>query len=211
MSQTRLDYRGYGPFLPYGSIERLLRDTGNVEVVVDEDTVPLIKKWAMKRGYYAYIEKGNVITLSLIPLEREPEARRRIEKVVEKAAPEDVKLRVDREKWRSDLSEKIANVTYIIGAVLKAPILYRGSPRSPAFRTLLATRKPMLARVSLNATDYFLLLLGNHVIAAAQLGAPLTPEQAETVIEQLEKTDVLVTIYDASGLDIGKELRNAQQ
>ncbi len=209
MSQTRLDYRGYGPFLPYGSIERLLRDAGNVEVLVDEDTVPLLKKWAVKRGYYAYIEQGNTIILSLIPLEREPRAKRRVEKAVEKAAPEEVKLRVDRSKWRSDLSEKIANVTYIIGAVLKAPILYRGSPKSPAFRTLLTTKKPMLARVSLNATDYFLLLVGNHVVAAAQLGAPLTPDQAETIIEQMEKSDALVTIYDASGLDVGKEVKNA--
>ena len=204
---TRLDYRGYGPFLPYGSIERILRDAGNVEVAVDPDTLPLIKKWATKRGYYAYIEHGNVITLSLVPLEKEAKTSAKRAKIVEKAAPEEVRMVVDKSRWRSDIAEKIANVTYIIGAVLKAPILYRGSPRSPAFRTLLASKKPMLVRVSLNATDYFMLLLGNHVIAAAQLGAPLTPEQAASVIEQTEKSDALITIYDASGLDIAKNLK----
>ena len=208
MSQaSRLDYRGYGPFLPYGSVERVLRDAGTVEVLVDNDTLPLLKRWATKRGYYAYIEDGNVVVLSLIPLEKEPGTRRRVERAVEKAAPEDVHLVVDGKAWRNDLSEKIANVTYIIGAVLKAPILYRGSPRSPAFRTLIATKKPMLVRVSLNATDYFMLLYGNHVLAAAQLGAPLTPEQTKTVLEQVEREDVLVTVYDASGLDIAKEVK----
>ena len=205
---TRLDYRGYGPFLPYGSIERILRDAGNVEVAVDSDTLPVIKKWATKRGYYAYIEHGNVITLSLVPLEKEStKASAKRAKIVEKAAPEEVRMVVDKSRWRSDIAEKIANVTYIIGAVLKAPILYRGSPRSPAFRTLLASKKPMLVRVSLNATDYFMLLLGNHVVAAAQLGAPLTPEQTTSIIEQTEKSDALITIYDASGLDIAKNLK----
>jgi energy-converting hydrogenase Eha subunit A len=206
---TRLDYRGYGPFLPYGSIERILRDAGNVEVAVDPDTIPVLKTWATKRGYYAYIEHGNVITLSLIPLEKEPRAARKARNVVEKAAPQEVKIVIDKPRWRNDVSEKIANVTYIISAVLKAPILYRGSPRSPAFRTLLASKKPMLVRVSLNATDYFMLLLGNHVIAAAQLGAPLTPEQTSSVIEQMEKSDALITIYDVSGLDIAKDLKAA--
>ena len=204
---TRLDYRGYGPFLPYGSIERILRDAGNVEVAVDPDTLPLIKKWATKRGYYAYIEHGNVIMLSLVPLEKESKSPAKRAKIVEEVAPKEIRMVVDKSRWRSDIAEKIANVTYIIGAVLKAPILYRGSPHKPAFRTLLASKKPMLVRVSLNATDYFMVLLGNHVIAAAQLGAPLTPEQAASVIEQAEKSDALITIYDASGLDIAKNLK----
>ena len=211
MSQaTRLDYRGLGPFLPYGNIERILRDAGSIELSLDPDAAPLIERWAAKRGYHAYRRGEGVVLLSLIPVEtaEKPSAAARAAPAAPQA-PEKIELVIDERTWRTDLAEKIANVTYIISAVLKAPMLYRGPPRSPAYRALLASKKPLLMRISLNATDYFVLMVGNRVIAAAQLGAPLTPQQAKSIIDQLESSDALITIYDASSLEVGREAAKA--
>ncbi len=212
MSQaTRLDYRGLGPFLPYGNIERILRDAGSIELSLDPDAAPLIEKWASKRGYHAYRRGEGVVLLSLIPVEaaEKASAAARAASAAAPQAPEKIEIVIDEKAWRTDLAERIANVTYIISAVLKAPMLYRGPPRSPAYRALLASKKPLLMRISLNATDYFVLMIGNRVVAAAQLGAPLTPQQAKSIIEQLESSDALITIYDASSLEVGREAAKA--
>ncbi len=205
-AKTRLNYRGYGPFLPYGNIERIVRDAGRVELLVDTDVAPVLEKWAVRRGYYVRTQ-DTYVEISIVPFAEEKRPRRggAAKQAAKVHAPEEARLVVDEKAWRSDLAEKISNVTYIISAVLKAPMLYRGSPKTPAFRAIIATKKPMLVRISLNTTDYFILLLGHRVIAAAQLGAPLTPEQTKSIIEQMEAKDALITVYDASGLDVGRE------
>lgn len=201
-TQNVIDYKGLGPFLPFGVLERMVRDMGTVTVAVDPGVESLLARWASRRGYYARVGDGTVI-VSVAPIEvaeERPGARRGAEQAAPAAAAVGaVELRVDEKNWRSDIAEKLADVTFIIGTVLRAPIVYRGPAQGPGFASAVSSKGGVLIRVSLNAQDYFIFVSEGRVLAAAQIGRPLTPGQAKSIVEQLGKNpDTLVTIYDAS-------------
>ncbi len=204
MAQNLVDYRGLGPFLPFGVLERMVRDMGTVTVAVDPGVEPLVMTWAQRRGYYAAHQDGAVL-ISIAPIETEtvrPAAERAAAGGAGKAAAKAVaavELRVDAENWRSDVAEKLSDVTFIITTVLRAPIVYRGPARGPAFNSAIGVKSGVLLRASIGGQDYFIYVVEGRVLAAAQIGRPLTPKQAESLVQQLkEGGDVVVTVYDAS-------------
>ncbi|NOZ88581.1 MAG: hypothetical protein GXO15_01505 [Crenarchaeota archaeon] len=199
MAQNLVDYRGLGPFLPFGVLERMVRDMGTVTVAVDPGVEPLVMTWAQRRGYYAARRDG-VVLISVAPIETES-----VKPTVEASgktsakAVTAVELRVDVENWRSDIAEKLSDVTFIITTVLRAPIVYRGPARGPAFNSAIGVKSGVLLRASIGGQDYFIYVVEGRVLAAAQIGRPLTPKQAESLVQQLkEGGDVVVTVYDAS-------------
>ena len=112
-----------------------------------------------------------------------------------------MELRVDEKGWRSDISEKLSDVTFVITTVLKAPITYRGPARGPGFHSAISSKSGVLLRASIGGQDYFRYIVEGRVLAGAQIGRPLTPKQAESIVEQLKSSgDAVVTVYDASGM-----------
>lgn len=201
-TRTSLDYRGMGPFLPYGALERMLRDAGTLRLRVDEGVSELVALWASRRGYYSAVQDGTVIVsvapLELIETPRERKAAKREAAAKQAAAAAAVvkQLSVDKSGWRSDIAQKLTDIAFVIKTVLHSQILYRGPARGPAFNSTLSGK--VLLRVSLSDQDYFIYVVNGKVLAAAQIGRALTPEQAESLLEQLKSPDVIVTVYDAS-------------
>ncbi|OWJ55435.1 hypothetical protein [Pyrodictium delaneyi] len=204
MTENSLELRGMGPFIPYNLIEKLIRRTGEAIVDVDKEAVSVVERWAAKRGYSIKRLNDYRIRISIVA-----GAAAKLETVQAKAparpqAAEEkmFKLVVDEKKWSKEMSEKLANVTYVIETVLRAPILYRGPLAGADFVAALSRKKLVLLRISVDNSDYFIAADNGRVVAAAQLGMPLNPEQVKNVIESLRgRSDVLVTIYDISSID----------
>ena len=208
MPEAVLDYRGMGPFLPYAAIEKALREMGAVRLRVDPEVADVLAVWAKRRGYTVELA-GDMVVVSLAP-ELAAEATEAVPAreaevaagaaAVEAQAPSvpQTSIRVG-EEWRSDISERLADVVFVIEAVLRAPILYRGPVSSKEFASAVGGDK-VLVRVQLNGQDYFLYIERGVVKAASQIGASLTPKQAETVVEQVLSANPTMTVYDASKL-----------
>lgn len=209
MPEAVLDYRGMGPFLPYAAIEKALREMGAVRLRVDPEVADVLAVWAKRRGYTVELA-GDMVVVSLAPElaaeateavpAREAEVAAGEAAAVEAHAPPvpQTSIRVS-EEWRSDISERLADVVFVIEAVLRAPILYRGPVSTKEFASAVGGDK-VLVRVQLNGQDYFLYIERGVVKAASQIGASLTPKQAETVVEQVLSANPTVTVYDASKL-----------
>ena len=208
MPEAVLDYRGMGPFLPYAAIEKALREMGAVRLRVDPEVADVLAVWAKRRGYTVELA-GDMVVVSLAP-ELAAEATEAVPAreaevaagaaAVEAQAPSvpQTSIRVG-EEWRSDISERLADVVFVIEAVLRAPILYRGPVSTKEFASAVGGDK-VLVRVQLNGQDYFLYIERGVVKAASQIGASLTPKQAETVVEQVLSANPTMTVYDASKL-----------
>ncbi len=205
MPETVLDYRGMGPFLPYATIEKALREMGAVRLRVDPEVADVLAVWARRRGYTVELAEDTIV-VSLAPElteaipAKEAEAAAGEAVAVEAQAPPVPQVSIKAsEEWRSDISERLADVVFVIEAVLRAPILYRGPVSTKEFASAIGGDK-VLVRVQLNGQDYFLYIERGAVKAASQIGAPLTPKQAETVVEQMLSANPTVTVYDASKL-----------
>jgi len=197
-----------GPFLPYAAIEKALREMGAVRLRVDPEVADVLAVWAKRRGYTVELA-GDMVVVSLAP-ELAAEATEAVPAreaevaagaaAVEAQAPSvpQTSIRVG-EEWRSDISERLADVVFVIEAVLRAPILYRGPVSTKEFASAVGGDK-VLVRVQLNGQDYFLYIERGVVKAASQIGASLTPKQAETVVEQVLSANPTMTVYDASKL-----------
>ena len=191
-----IDFRGLGPFLPYKRIGDILKRRKYVIIKVDPDVRVLVEKWSVNNGYYVYPESNDTLVISTRPRgSGGPGAS-----VVSpgKAVNEQPVLVIDYDGWKAELAREIANTANALRIVLEAPLICRGSIRSNACRSALSLRKRLFIRASLSDADYFLVAVEGRVIAAAQLGAPLSPSQAEELLNQLFDEDVLVTVYDIS-------------
>jgi hypothetical protein len=194
-----------GPFLPYATIEKALREMGAVRLRVDPEVADVLAVWARRRGYTVELAEDTIV-VSLAPElteaipAKEAEAAAGEAVAVEAQAPPVPQVSIKAsEEWRSDISERLADVVFVIEAVLRAPILYRGPVSTKEFASAIGGDK-VLVRVQLNGQDYFLYIERGAVKAASQIGAPLTPKQAETVVEQMLSANPTVTVYDASKL-----------
>ncbi|ABM80123.1 hypothetical protein [Hyperthermus butylicus] len=195
VEETVLELTGMGGFIPYSTIENLVRKTGKIIVSLDADAVPLVEKWARRRGYAVeHLGEGKLRILS--PAEAAA------------AKPQAVPARVEApvlepSAWDGELARRLADISYVLSIVLRAPIIYRGPVNLPDFRAALTSKGPILLRVQLNATDYFLLIRDGRVVAAAQLGAELNPEQAKNILDHVfEKGDMIVTVYNLSSANL---------
>ncbi len=186
-----LDLRGMGGFIPYWSIEDLVKKTGEAVINVDEAVEKLIEIWARRRGY---------------SVERLGKALLRIKAggTVESFKPrEEEILGVSEDKWSNDLSQKLSDISRIVEVVLKAPILYRGRADRAELAKIVKRPGTLLLRFHIGASDYFFVSKEATIIAAAKLGAPLSPAQAKSVLEAaLKDRSVSVTIYDISAVTI---------
>ena len=205
LPETILDYRGMGPFLPYAAIEKALREVGSLKLRVDPEVADVLAVWAKRRGYVVEVVEDAVV-VSLVPeIAEAAPVREAAEETAEEAlaveaqppAPQ-VSIKVS-EEWRSDISERLADIVFVIEAVLRAPILYRGPISTNEFASAIGGDK-VLVRVQLSGQDYFLYIERGAVKAASQIGASLTPKQAETIVEQMLSENSTVTVYDASKL-----------
>jgi len=187
-----LDLRGMGGFIPYWSIEDLVKKTGEAVVNIDEAVERLIEIWARRRGY---------------SVERIGKALLRIRAGggVEAAAKlrEEEILGVSEEKWDAELAQKLSDISRIVEVVLKAPILYRGRVDRAELAKIVKRPGALLLRFHIGASDYFFVSKEATIIAAAKLGAPLSPAQAKSVLEAaLKDRNVSVTVYDISAVTI---------
>jgi len=189
--ESVLDLRGMGGFIPYWSIEDLVKKTGEAVISVDDAVERLIEIWARRRGY---------------TVERLGRALLRIRAgggVVEALKPREEVLSVSEKEWDSELSQKLSDISRIVEVVLKAPILYRGRVNKEEIARIVKRPGTLLIRFHVGAVDYFFVAKGSAIIAAAKLGAPLSPAQARSILETvLKDKDVSVTIYDVSTVTI---------
>ncbi len=206
LAETILDYRGMGPFLPYAAIEKALREVGSLRLRVDPEVADVLATWAKRRGYVVEVVEDTVV-ISLAPEIAEAAPVREVAEAaaeeslaVETQAPPmpQVSIKVS-EEWRKDISERLADIVFVIEAVLRAPILYRGPISTNEFASAIGGDR-VLVRVQLSGQDYFLYIERGAVKAASQIGASLTPKQAETIVEQMLSENPTVTVYDASKL-----------
>lgn len=185
-----LDLRGMGGFIPYWSIEDLVKKTGEAVVSVDDAVERLVEIWARRRGYA--VEK---LGKSLL--------RIRAGGVVETVRPREEVLSVSEKKWDSELAQKLSDISRIVEVVLKAPILYRGRVDEGELVKIVKRPGTLLLRFHVGAADYFFVVRESVIIAAAKLGAPLSPAQARSILETaLKDKNVSVTIYDVSTITI---------
>ena len=189
--ESVLDLRGMGGFIPYWSIEDLVKKTGEAVISVDDAVEKLIEIWARRRGY---------------TVERLGKALLRIRAgggVVEVLKPREEVLRVSEKEWDSEFSQKLSDISRIVEVVLKAPILYRGRADREELTKIVKRPGTLLLRFHVGPADYFFVARGSVVIAAAKLGAPLSPAQAKSILETaLKDKNVSVTIYDVSTIAI---------
>ena len=186
-----LDLRGMGGFIPYWSIEDLVKKTGEAVINVDDAVEKLIEIWARRRGY---------------SVERLGKALLRIKAggTVEVLKPrEEEILGVSEDKWDTGLAQKLSDISRIVEVVLKAPILYRGRADRAELAKIVKRPGVLLLRFHIGASDYFFVSKEATIIAAAKLGAPLSPAQAKSVLESaLKDRSVSVTVYDISAVTI---------
>ena len=185
-----LDLRGMGGFIPYWSIEDLVKKTGEAVINVDDAVEKLIEIWARRRGY---------------SVERIGRALLRIRAggTVEIPKPREEILSVSEDKWDNELAQKLSDISRIVEVVLKAPILYRGRADRAELAKIVKRPGALLLRFHIGASDYFFVSKEETIIAAAKLGAPLSPAQAKSVLETaLKDKNVSVTVYDISAVTI---------
>ncbi len=185
-----LDLRGMGGFIPYWSVEDLVKKTGEAIINVDEAVEKLIEIWARRRGY---------------SVERIGKALLRIRAggTVEIPKPREEILSVSEDKWDAELAQKLSDISRIVEVVLKAPILYRGRADRAELSKIVKRPGALLLRFHIGASDYFFVSKEAMVVAAAKLGAPLSPAQARSVLETaLKDRNVSVTVYDIGSITI---------
>jgi len=188
-----LDLREMGGFIPYAAVEELVKKTGRIIVTADPEAVRLLRLWAERRGYNVEVVSEDRIVI------RRPAAQAAVASTAPAEAAAPLLLPVDRSGWDSQLSQKLSEARFIINVVLGAPIVYRGPAGTPEFRAAIGGDGPYLLRVQLTGADYFLVIRGGRVVAGAQLGAPINPDQAENITRTLfEDSGIHVTIYDIS-------------
>ena len=186
-----LDLRGMGGFIPYWSIEDLVKKTGEAVINVDEAVEKLIEIWARRRGYS--VERIGRALLRI-----------RVGGGIEALKPrEEEILGISEDKWDADLAKKLSDISRVVEVVLKAPILYRGRADRAELAKIVKRPGVLLLRFHIGASDYFFVSKEATIIAAAKLGAPLSPAQARSVLEAaLKDRNVSVTIYDISAVTI---------
>ncbi len=185
-----LDLRGMGGFIPYWSIEDLVKKTGEAVVNVDDAVERLIEIWARRRGYS--VEKLGKALLRI------KAGGAPVTTIVREEA-----LNVAEDKWDNELAQKLSDISRIVEVVLKAPILYRGRADKAEIAKIVKRPGVLLLRFHIGASDYFFVSKEATIVAAAKLGAPLSPAQARSVLEAAFKDkNVSVTIYDISSVTI---------
>ena len=187
-----LDLRGMGGFIPYWSIEDLVKKTGEAVINVDDAVEKLIEIWARRRGYS--VERiGKALLRIRVSGGAEAVAKPREEEI----------LGVSEDKWDADLAQKLSDISRIVEVVLKAPILYRGRADRAELAKIVKRPGVLLLRFHIGASDYFFVSKEATIVAAAKLGAPLSPAQAKNVLEAaLKDRNVSVTVYDISAVTI---------
>jgi hypothetical protein len=189
-----LDLRGMGGFIPYTAVEELVKKTGKIAVAADAEAIRLLRRWAERRGYRVEVASEDRIVISKPAATPAPTAA---------APPTHVTIPIEKKSWDMQWSQKLSEVKFIINVVLGAPIIYRGPVRTPEFRAAISGEGPYLLRVQLAGADYFLMIRGGRVVAGAQLGVPINPDQAENIIKTVfEDGEVQVTIYNISSIEL---------
>ena len=188
MAGPQLDLRGYRGFIPYREIEDGIEKLGELLVAVDLEAEPLIEAWARARGLTVARTGDNMLKL----LRRGPARPRRGESAPASPAP---RLWIDHGSWNKRLSEQLADISYVMNNVIQAPVIYRGHPTGFDYGKLRA--RSVLLRVTLPDSDYFLAVRSGRIVAAAQLGKPLSSSQAENILGTLlSHKEALLTVYD---------------
>ncbi|KSW12450.1 hypothetical protein CF15_06920 [Pyrodictium occultum] len=191
MKGPYLDLRGYRGFIPYRELERSMEGVRELRLAVDPEAVPLVEAWARLQGLQASLAEDGTLRLARRG-DKQGGAKEKVER--EAAAPP---LWVDHGSWDSELSKRLSDAGYIVNTVIQAPVLYRGHPSGFNYDRLRG--RSALLRVTMPDSDYFLAVRGGRVVAAAQLGKPLSPRQAETLLATLQSSsEALLTVYNTS-------------
>ncbi len=190
----RLDYRGFGGFIPFTELEKAVRRSMRVLVYTDPKPVSeLVAAWARSRGFSVRVEEA--IDHAEVLIER----RGGVEEVVEEAKPPIIEFSLEVSPDYDDaMAAKLANLPEVVRMVIKSPILFRGPINDPHLARIM-TREAMgklLLRLTVGGTDYLFYIEKGVVKAAARVGAPLGRREAESLLKKLVgERQILVTLY----------------